>query len=103
MTGRPPLFTAHQVNEAVELYRSGLSVRKVAAALGEKHGVAPSYQWVFNHVRAAGIVRRNFKTPHRYSHQVLELRAVGLRYKQIAEITGLSIATVHRIVKGRFQ
>ena len=53
----PQGFTARVRAEALRLYKTGLSCRRVAAALKATHDPAPSQETVFQWCRAEGILR----------------------------------------------
>jgi transposase len=72
-----PVFPSNLERRAVEMYRGGLSCRGVVAALSREMDPAPSQQWVYQRVEAAGELRSKSESAQRRPMRRRYLRRSG--------------------------
>ncbi len=84
------------VRRARELYEAGVPVREIMRELGL--GSPECIYVVVGPGRRGGYRRRARVTPE-LEERVLELRRQGLSIPKIAEALGISVGSVHRVLK----
>lgn len=108
-------FTTRHARRSLELYRQGLSCRRVAELLRREFDPAPSQQWIFERVQEAGLLRSKsrameLREARRHGKDYDTLRAVARRLaeeklwsvRRIAIELGVGKSVVKRCLDANF-